>query len=389
VVVAACSVRGLDGRTAVLGMLCLDEIRGRLAEVFALKNYRIDHVVHGAIASAAVYGALLGGTAEQIESAIGMTVAHYIPWRAIRAGHQLSDSKGASAALSSEVAVLSAQRALRGFQGPKDIFRNPESVFRQFVKTQGDTSPFDLALSHSGDDFAVMGMHFKLGLYEHQSAGGLQGLIDLLTKNPQLLQSPERIKSIKILAYQPAFGIIGDPEKRDPHTRQSADHSMVYIMSAMLHKALRLGKNLSPNNDEAWKQLMLTPDDYGGKALFDPLTRSLMAKIDFEHGGKEYDDNYPDGIPTSVVITDVDGKRYDSGFVMYPAGHARNRTADLDGILSHKFNMLASYAGNAANTVQRLRNLQSKTAQEIAELYNTPFVLAAHSIDEQHIPAKL
>ena len=67
-------------------MLLSDEIRGRLAEVFSLKSYKIDHVVHGAIASAVVYGALLGATPEQIEHAIGMTVAHYIPFRAIRAG---------------------------------------------------------------------------------------------------------------------------------------------------------------------------------------------------------------------------------------------------------------------------------------------------------------
>jgi len=33
-----------------------------------------------------------------------------------------------------------------------------------------------------------------------------------------------------------------------------------------------------------------------------------MSKIVFEHGGKEFDDNYPDGIPTEVVITDKDGK---------------------------------------------------------------------------------
>jgi len=67
-------------------MLCLDEIRGRLCEVFSLKSYKIDHTVHGAIASAAVFGALMGASPDQIESAIGMTVAHYIPWRAIRAG---------------------------------------------------------------------------------------------------------------------------------------------------------------------------------------------------------------------------------------------------------------------------------------------------------------
>merc|ERR1719262_504585 len=118
-------------------MICVDEIRGRLAEVFSLKSYKIDHVVHGAIASAAVYGALLGATPAQIESAIGMVVAHYIPFRAIRAGKQLSDSKGASAAISTEAAVMAMKRAMNGFIGPKDIFRNPESIFRFFEPTTG------------------------------------------------------------------------------------------------------------------------------------------------------------------------------------------------------------------------------------------------------------
>jgi 2-methylcitrate dehydratase len=149
-------------------MILLDEIRGRLAEVFSLKTYKIDHVVHGAIASAVTYGAMLGATPEQIEHAVGMLVSHYIPWRAIRAGSQLSDSKGASAALSTEAAILCVNRAMRGFIGPKDIFRNPEALFRYFKPTlSNDESPFDLVLGTKGEDFAVMGMHFKLGLYEH------------------------------------------------------------------------------------------------------------------------------------------------------------------------------------------------------------------------------
>ena len=79
----------------------------------------------------------------------------------------MSDSKGASAALSTEVAITSVHRAMAGFIGPKDIFRNPESIFRYFEPTEGDKSPFDLHLTRSGTDFAVMNMHFKLGLYEH------------------------------------------------------------------------------------------------------------------------------------------------------------------------------------------------------------------------------
>ena len=194
VAVAAAQLAGLNGRQTLVAMATLDEIRGRLAEVFALNRHKIDHVVHGAIASAAVYGAVLGATAEQIESAIGLVVAHYIPFRAIRHGHQLSDSKGASAAISAEAAVLSMRRAMRGFVGPADIFRNPQAIFCLFEPPERhDASPFDLALATAGDDFAVMGMHFKLGLYEHQSAGAIQGVIDLVAAEPRLLDDPDQL----------------------------------------------------------------------------------------------------------------------------------------------------------------------------------------------------
>jgi len=233
VIAAAQQNPNINGADAAKGMVLIDEIRGRLCEVFSLKTYKIDHVVHGAIASAATYGAMLGATAEQIESAIGMFIAHYIPFRAIRAGKQLSDSKGASAAISSEAAIVCMRRAMNGFIGPKDIFRNPEAIFRHFEKTEGD-SPFDLVLSNEGDDFSVMGMHFKLGLYEHQSAGAIEGVLKLLREEKFGDRSPDAIKNIKIVAYQPAFGIIGDPAKKNPTTRQSADHSMVYISKKLI-----------------------------------------------------------------------------------------------------------------------------------------------------------
>ena len=367
---AAAQVEGLDGAAALSGMMLLDEIRGRLAEVFSLKSYKIDHVVHGAIASAATWGAMLGAKPEQIESAIGMVVAHYIPWRAIRAGKQLSDSKGASAAISTEVAVLAMQRSMKGFIGPKDIFRNPEAIWRQFEPTQDDTCPFDLVLSHAGSDFAVMGMHFKLGLYEHQSAGALQGLIDLLRANPEVAANPDAIEKIKIVAYEPAFGIIGDPAKRNPTTRQSADHSMVYIVSTMLRKAIEATPE--GENDCWWKQLMLMPVDYGREAIVNEHTRSLMDKIEFEHGGKDYDDRYPDGIPTSMVITMADGSTHDSGLVMYPSGHARNTTADLNDILAHKASLMGAIAmeTDAQDVIARFTGVASLDHAGVCDLMN-------------------
>ena len=369
VAIAGTQLQGGDGRLALRAMLVLDEIRGRLAEVFALKDHKIDHVLHGAIASAATYGALLGATVDQIESAIGLVVAHYVPFRAIRAGKQLSDSKGASAALSTEMAILSVHRALRGFVGPADIFRNPEAVFCLFEPPgQRDRSPFDLTLATAGDDFAVEGMHFKLGLYEHQSAGAIQGLVDLLTQYPALLAAADQLERVEISIYEPAFSIIGDPAKRDPRTRQSADHSMVYIIATLLRKGFELAGRGRP---VGWQELMLVPEDYDDRALFDPLTRRLIERIEFRHGGRSYDEKYPDGIPTTLEIDHRQLGHLSSGLVLYPEGHARNRSGNLPGLLAHKFRLLAGLGVvDVAALGRRFTALEQKTAAEIASLYD-------------------
>ncbi len=401
VCIAAAQMMGRDGAYALKGMVLLDEIRGRLAEVFSLKSYKIDHVVHGAIASAATFGAMMGATEDQIESAIGMVVAHSIPFRAIRAGKQLSDSKGASAAISTEAAVLAVKRSMAGFMGPRDIFRNPEAIFRLFegpgqlfrktgsagtgipAAREGNAyaSPFDLVLGRAGVDFAVMGMHFKLGLYEHQSAGALQGLINILNKEPTLLddQTGDRITSIVVRAYEPAFGIIGDPAKRDPKTRQSADHSMLYLVCTMLRKALEL-RAAKKIKSLSWKDVMLLPHDFSPAALKDTLTRELMGKMSFEWGGEEYDSKYPDGIPTSIRITDDQGNTFDSGLVMYPGGHARNALGpdkiDLQDVLDHKFRMLGSLASeDAKGIVARFSKLGVRSRKEIATQHDFPLTV--------------
>lgn len=388
IVAAAQQLESIDGATALKAMVLSDEIRGRLAEAFSLKTYKIDHVVYGAISSAVVYGLLLGATDEQIESAVGMVVAHYIPFRAIRSGHQLSDSKGASAAISTEVAIMAINRSMLGFIGPKDIFRNPASIFRLNEPTQGD-SPFDIILGFEGDDFAVMGMHFKLGLYEHQSAGAIHAVVKMIHENNFIETGNwDKIKGIKILAYEPAFHIIGDPAKMNPRTRQSADHSMVFIISALLKRAIEAPDLLKdqPSFDDVWKTLMLTPLDYRKELIDDQNIRNLMAKISFAHGGEEYDIKYPDGIPTSVQITLADDQVLDSGFVMYPKGHARNTEADLEGILEHKFKLMGQLAMEDPTQVeillQRVNSIDTMTNQDLRTIYCCDITLAEKSIDE-------
>ena len=92
---------------------------------------------------------------------------------------------------------------------------------------------------------------------------------------------------------------------------------MVYIISTLLRKAFEKHTHIFEENEpeDLWKYLMLIPKDYSHKAIFNETTRNIMKKIEFEHGGQEYDDLYPKGIPTSLSITTKSGQEYDSGLI--------------------------------------------------------------------------
>jgi 2-methylcitrate dehydratase len=368
VAIAAATEAGLDGDATLRVMLLIDEIRGRLAEVFALRKYAIDHVHHGTVASTAAFTAALGGSADQIESAIGMAVAHYVPFRAIRAGHQLSDSKGASAALAAEAAIMCGRRALAGFVGPRDVFRNPLAIYRLNEPTAEGTSPFDLELGLGGDAFAIHAMHFKLGLYEHQSAGALQSLVDLFARHPALAGDLAGIERIMVVIYEPAFSIIADPAKRRPTTRQSADHSLPYILARTLLKAAAAAGDGPPG----WEALMLLPDDYSAAAIAEPAAARLIDLIAIEHGGPEYDSLYPDGIPTRVVIDHAALGRLDGGLVRHPLGHARADAARTAALVDLKFERLVAGVVADPAALRSRVGLAGKTPEEVAELYAFP-----------------
>ena len=115
---------------------------------------------------------------------------------------------------------------------------------------------------------------------------------------------------------------------------------------------------------------MLMPHDFAPDAIFNTITRALMEKFEFTHGGAEYDRRYPDGIPTSLAITMKDGTTFDSGLVMYPAGHARNTTADLKGILAKKAALLGQLASDEPQPiVDRFNRIATLSPSELASLY--------------------
>ena len=121
---------------------------------------------------------------------------------------------------------------------------------------------------------------------------------------------------------------------------------MVYIIATLIRKAFEKVEKIKDDKDleDVWKTLMLTPMDYSQTALVDETTKKLMQKIDFSHGGPEYDSKYPEGIPTSLELYLKDGTTLDSGLVMFPGGHSRCTNISAKEVLGHKFKVLGKLA---------------------------------------------
>jgi 2-methylcitrate dehydratase len=95
-----------------------------------------------------------------------------------------------------------------------------------------------------------------------------------------------------------------------------------------------------------------------------------MERIQFEHGGREYDEKYPDGIPTTVEIEHARLGVLSSGLVMYPEGHARRGDERLLSLLEHKFQALAGPAVEEFDTLRgRWTGLARKSAEDVRNLY--------------------
>lgn len=81
-----------------------------------------------------------------------------------------------------------------------------------------------------------------------------------------------------------------------------------------------------------------------------------------------------------------DGRKLDSKFVMFPSGHARNTSADLKGILDHKFKLLSSLALSHDKIAPFLKNLTSiETLQntDLQNIYNCNIRYSKVSVDDK------
>lgn len=306
--------RGLSPQAFITAVAVAYEVGVNLCDAASLRRHGWDHVNYIGVATAAAAGRLLGLSVEQIEHAISLAAVPHAAMRQTRAG-ELSMWKGAAAANSARNAVFAAVLASKGMTGPFQPFAGEMGFLRQLLGGEAFDEAALAPLAEKRPPRRICDTYVKFWPVEYHAQSAVDAAIQLRAD----IGDPGRIASIHIDTFKAAYEIIAkDPEKWEPKTRETADHSLPYIVVA----ALLDGR--------------VTRRSFARERLFDPTLRTILKERTTLQEDPELTRGYPEGIPNRIRVTTRDGGQYVRE-VRFPRGHARNPMTDDE--LVHKFRL--------------------------------------------------
>lgn len=302
---ALAEAAGADGPRLLTSMDVAYEAFIRLSDATGLRDRGWDQGFAVGVGTAAAIGNLLRLPPAAIGEAVAITAVANVPMRNTRAG-ELSLWKGAATAFAVRNAVFAALLAAEGMTGPDRPFEGRHGLWDLI------TGPFELpALPNEGGPFRIADVDLKYWPVEYNAQLVVWAGLDLRARLDW-----RELEEVDVGTYAFALSEIGaDVEKWDPKTRETADHSLPYILArAMIDGTIDAG-----TFDEA--------------AYRDPTLRPLMAKIRVRKDDA-VDAMYPANVAIKVDATTRDGKRH-ALELQNPLGHEKNPMQDKD--VSAKF----------------------------------------------------
>lgn len=300
------------------------EIQCRLCDASALRPRGWDHVTYGPFSSVLGAAKLMRLSNEQTVQAVNLAGIANMALRQTRVG-DLSMWKACAFSNAARNGVFAAMLAQLGMTGPSPIFEG-EKGFMKLV-----SGPFDLATlggeigqaASAIDRFKILDTYIKHYPVEYHAQTAVEAALVL---RHELLEAEgargiDHVVDVEIGSYPVAIEIIGrDPEKWQPATRETADHSFPYCVAvALLHGYVTL-------------------QSFGRKRLHDPAVRNLMKKVRVVQQ-PDFVGRYPKTMPTRITIKTEAEKTYMSQ-IDVPVGHPGNPMSDRD--LEAKFRRLAA-----------------------------------------------
>lgn len=330
---------GSSGAELIAAVAVAYEISMNLCDAASLRLHGWDHVNYIGLGVAAGAARLLGLDLEGTEHALSLALVPHAAMRQTRAG-ELSMWEGAAAANSARNGLFAALLVGRGFTGPYEPFEGEMGIFKQLFGGEVFREEALRSMEAGAPPRRVCDSYIK--------AFPVEFLAQSAVESARLLHAQtggwENIEAVEIETFKVSYEIIAkDPEKWRPTTRETADHSLMYITAVGL-----------VDGD-------VTRDSFSSGRLQDERIRTLLERTKVQEN-ERLTDIYPDGIPNVITLHTKDGRELRSE-VRYPRGHAGNPMNDEEVVGKFERNRAGvlndKAAGKLLKMVWKLEQLES------------------------------
>ncbi len=310
----ACGERArADGRELIVGLVLGHEFEQRFCEAAfpGIRERGWHHATLTAFVSPIVAGRMLNLGWEQIQHAIGISASRQCTLGAVTAG-KLTMMKNTVDPMATQSGVLAALLAEKGYTGPEHVVDGKEGLTHCF----GPEWKLNILTAGLGESWRITQCGMKFFPTEALTHAPISATLDLVKKHDL---KPEQIEKVRIRSLARAADILSDPSKYDPSSKETADHSLPYVIAAAI------------------VDRQVTPVQFTMDKILDTRIREQLHKVEVV-ADPEIEKVFPALQRVVVTIRTTDGKEFTEQ-LDYPKGDPRNPLSDKE--IEEKFEALA------------------------------------------------
>ena len=301
-----------DGAAFITATALAYEVFCRLSDQVVSGDLGWDQGMFSIVGATCAAGSLMGLSEEKLGHAISLALAPNLPLGVTRTG-ELSMWKGCATASATRAGVFAAQLAAGGMTGPGEPFEGRRGLWEQAGVTQEVTLD---AFGGGGQEFLINDTTFKFYPSQIHTQAPIGLAVEL---RPQI--NVAEIESISIQTYRSGVSSPAtEPEKWDPRTRETADHSIPFLVAMALQDGA------------------VTPNSFSARRIADPSLRALMSKMTMSEGAG-FTENYPRQYNCLIEVLSKSGEARVAA-TSYPKGHRQTPLSDRE--VGEQFCNLAS-----------------------------------------------
>lgn len=310
---ACCERAGSDGKELIVGLVLGHEFEMRLCEAAfpGIRERGWHHATLTAFASPIVAGRALRLNWEQIQHAIGISASRQCTLGAVTAG-KLTMMKNTVDPMATQSGVLAALLAEKGYTGPEHVIDGKEGLTHCF----GPEWKLNVLTDGLGESWRITQCGMKFFPSEALTHAPISAVLDLVKEHDL---HADQVEKVQIRSLARAADILSDPSKYDPRSKETADHSLPYVIAVAL------------------VDRQVTPAQFEMAKITDPTVRAQLKKVEVV-ADPEIEKVFPALQRVIVNITLKDGQTF-SKQLDFPKGDARNPLSDAE--VEEKFRALA------------------------------------------------